>query len=166
MKLTVTGESVAKTWIRRIQSAVILALGILLAAATSPSIHYDSPWSLFFAVLVLTLLNVFLRPLLVLFTLPFVILSLGVGLLLLNAVLFLIADALVSGFRVDTFWAALWAAFLVAVTQFLINLILHGSIVARRGKGVTVQYRYQAGPRSGRRIGDRARKRDDDIIDV
>jgi len=118
---------------------LINALGIMLAAWLLPGIRYDNDTSLLIVVVLLGLFNAFLKPLLVLFALPFVILTLGVGILFINAVLFLLAARLVDGFHVDGFFSAFLGALIVSV----LNLV-----ISRALGDVTVQARR--GPRGGR----------------
>lgn len=101
---------------------VLTGLGLAAAAATSPDIHYDTTGTLVIACLLIGVLNTLLRPLLILFTLPFVVLTLGLGLVVINAVVIFLVGHLVENFLVETFWAALWAALLVS----LINMALGG----------------------------------------
>jgi len=127
----------------------INALGVFLAAALIPGISYVDGTSLVIVVLLLGLFNAFLKPLLVFFALPFVILTLGFGILFINALLFMLAAHLVEGFHVDDFFSA----FLGAVVIGLLNLFLgrmSGDPVLPRSRGT-----------------DRVRRpRDDDVIDV
>lgn len=101
----------------------VLALGVFVAAHTSKGITYDSYESLAVVVVVLSLLNLFLRPILVLLTLPFVVLTGGVGLWLINAGLLLLTDKFVEGFQVENFWAALWASFVMSAIGLLVGIV-------------------------------------------
>ena len=80
-------------------------------------------------VALLSLFNAILKPVLVIFTLPFVVLSLGLGIWLINALLFLAVSKLVAGFYVHDFWSALWGALIVSLTNFFLSGLLH----TRRG---------------------------------
>ncbi len=106
----------------------VLALGVALSARIVPGITYDDGATLLVVVALLSLFNAILKPLLVLFTLPFVVLSLGLGIWLINALLFLAVARLVPGFTVSGFGAALWGALIVSVT----NLVLSGLLRIRR----------------------------------
>ena len=75
-------------------------------------------------VVLLSLCNTVLKPLLVLFTLPFIVLSLGIGVWLINALLFYFVGRLVSGFHVATFGAALWGALIVSLTNLVLSRML------------------------------------------
>ena len=78
------------------------------------------------AALVLGLLNVFVRPILLVLTLPLNILSLGLFTLIINAFLFSVAARFVKGFSVNGFWSAFWAALLFSVISFLLNQLFLG----------------------------------------
>ena len=121
----------------------INALGVFVAAAIIPGISYDDNNALVIVVVLLGLFNAFLRPLLILFTLPFVILTLGFGILFINALLLMFAAHLVDGFVVDGFFSA----FLGALVIGLINLLL-GSVAGDSVRFVRHKRRHR-GPRGG-----------------
>jgi putative membrane protein len=102
----------------------VLALGVALAAHIVPGIRYDDVMTLVTVVLVLSFFNAILKPLLVLFTLPFILLTMGLGLIVINALLFLFAGRLVAGFHVASFWSALGGACIVSVTNFVLSRLL------------------------------------------
>ncbi|MDQ5979206.1 MAG: putative rane protein [Verrucomicrobiota bacterium] len=103
---------------------LILALGVLLAERLLPGIRCDNGLTLVVVVLLLSFFNVVLKPLLLLFTLPFIILSMGLGIWLINAVLFYAVGKLVDGFHVAGFGSALLGALIVSVTNLIINRLL------------------------------------------
>lgn len=70
---------------------------------------------------VLGLLNALLKPILIFFTLPVTILTLGLFLLVINAVIVLIAAKLVTGFKVDSFWWALGFSLVLSVVQGILQ---------------------------------------------
>jgi putative membrane protein len=119
----------------------VLALGVTLAAKVINGIHYDTLGTLLVVVVLLSLFNAVLKPLLVLFSLPFIVLTLGLGMLIINALLFLLVGELVQGFIVDSFWSALGGALIVSLTNVCVSVLfgkknvqLSGSInVNRRG---------------------------------
>ena len=75
----------------------VLALGVTIATKVVPGIQYDTVGTLVAVVALLSLFNAVLKPVLLLFSLPFIILSLGVGVLFINAFLFLLVGELVKG---------------------------------------------------------------------
>ena len=100
---------------------IVLALGVMLATKIVPGIACDDGTTLIAVVLLLSFFNLILKPLLVLFTLPFIILTMGLGIVVINALLFMLVDKLVVGFRVETFWSAVGASLVVSVTNWLVS---------------------------------------------
>ena len=109
----------------------ILALGVTLATKLGIGISCDSGTTVLVVVVLLSFFNVILKPLMVLFTLPFILLTLGLGMVVINALLFLLVGRLVDGFRVDSFWSAVGGAVVVSVT----NLVLSAFTRKPRGPG-------------------------------
>ncbi len=105
---------------------LVLALGVVLSAKIVPGIRYDTGLTLFVVVMLLGLFNAVLKPLLLLFTLPFIVLTLGIGIWLINALLFLFVGRLVDGFYVSGFGAALLGALIVSVTNLAMTRLLGG----------------------------------------
>ena len=116
-------------WLNLLMRWAILAVGVALSAVIVPGITYDSGVTLLVVVALLSLFNAILKPVLVIFTLPFVVLSLGLGIWLINALLFLAVSKLVEGFYVHDFWSALWGALIVSLTNFSLS----GLLRTRRG---------------------------------
>ena len=98
---------------------LIIALGIWLAAYLVPGVSASSTGALVWAAIALGLINAFVRPVLVLLTLPFTILTLGLFLLLLNAGMLNLAGWFVDGFEVVGFWSAVFGAIVVSVVSGL-----------------------------------------------
>ena len=99
-----------------------------VAAALLDAVDYGDLWALVVAALVFGLVNLIVRPVLVLLALPAVILTLGVALLFINAAMLLLTDAIVPGFDVDGFrWAVL-----AALVVWVVNMILHSLVADRR----------------------------------
>lgn len=76
--------------------------------------------------LVIGLLNALVRPILVLLTLPVTIVTLGLFLLVINALLFWLASYVVDGFAVSGFWAAFWGALVYSVITWAVSGLLLG----------------------------------------
>jgi putative membrane protein len=102
----------------------VLALGVVLSTKIVPGISYDTGMTLAVVVLVLSFFNAVLKPLLLLFTLPFIVLSLGIGIWIINAILFYFVGRLVDGFHVAGFGSALLGALIVSLTNLLMNRLL------------------------------------------
>ena len=105
---------------------------MLLAAFTSSGIDFDSGTTLILVVFLLSLFNLILKPLLVLFTLPFIIFTLGFGLWIINALLLLLVSELVPGFYVDSFLSALWGSLVVSMTSLITNIFLSTNVKIKR----------------------------------
>ena len=103
---------------------LVLAVGVVLSTKIVRGISYDSGSTLAVVVLLLSFFNAVLKPLLLLVTLPFIVLTLGIGIWIINALLFYFVGRLVDGFHVDTFRAALLGALIVSVTNLVLNRLL------------------------------------------
>jgi putative membrane protein len=102
----------------------ITGIAVLVAVKIVPGIEIDDMGSAIIAALVLGLLNAFVRPLLVLLTLPVTFLTLGLFLLVINAVVLMFAAGLVSGFRVGGFGAALLGSIVISVVSWGIGALI------------------------------------------
>ena len=107
-----------------VMRVAFLALGVALAARIVRGISYTDGETLLLVAVLLGLFNAFLKPVLVLFTLPFVVLSLGLGLWVINAFLLWSAGRLVEGFRVQGLTAALVGALIVSLTNMVLSTLL------------------------------------------
>lgn len=99
--------------------AVIAALGLWLATLWVRGIFIDSALTLVLAGALLGVVNAFVRPIAVILTFPFTIFTLGLFLLVVNAGMLGLVALFLPGFRIDGFWAALWAALLVSITGWI-----------------------------------------------
>ncbi|HZE86608.1 MAG TPA: phage holin family protein [Methylomirabilota bacterium] len=99
------------------------ALVIIIAAYLLPGIHVASFVTALVVALVLGILNVFLKPFLILLTLPITLLTFGLFTLVINACLILLAGTLVPGFTVDGFWWALFFSILVSIINIVASKI-------------------------------------------
>ncbi len=112
----------------------VLAIGVVLSTKLVHGISYDDGETLLIVVLVLSFFNAVLKPVLLLFTLPFIFLTLGIGIWIINACLFYFVGRLVEGFHVATFGAALWGALIVSLTNMILSRVLVTKPVAPAGR--------------------------------
>lgn len=112
---------------------LVLALGVMLATKIVPGIKCDNGTTLIAVVVLLSFLNAILKPLLVLFTLPFIVITMGFGVVLINALLFLFVGELVRGFVVDGFWSAVGGSLVVSVTNLVVSAVTRSANGGRRG---------------------------------
>ena len=103
---------------------VINALALLALPYVFSSIHVTSFGTALLVALVLGLINTLLRPLLVLLTLPVTLLTLGLFIFVINALLFQLTGHLVSGFDVGGFWSALFGAIAYSVISWALHALL------------------------------------------
>jgi putative membrane protein len=97
---------------------------VLLIAHFMPGVHVASFTTALIVAIVLGLLNIFIKPILVILTLPVTILTLGLFLLVINALMILLCTKIVGGFSVDTFWTALFFSIILSLLQSIMNGIL------------------------------------------
>lgn len=105
-----------------VAQVVVMALAAVLAAYLLPGVHIDSVWTALLTAAVIALLNNFIRPILIVLTLPFTVVTMGLFLLFINAVIIMLASGLVSHFRVDGFWNALLFSLLLTVINYLLEI--------------------------------------------
>jgi len=102
---------------------VVVAVLLLVVARIVPGIEVDGCANALLAGLALGIINALLKPLLVVLTLPITVLTLGLFLLVINALLLRLAAVFVPGFRVSGFLAAFWGALLLSIFSFGLTLI-------------------------------------------
>jgi putative membrane protein len=101
---------------------LVTGVAVFLAAQIVPGIRIDSASAGVAAIIVLAVLNALVRPILYLFTLPFIVLSLGLFMVIINALLLQLAAYLVKGFVVEGFWDAVLGAVLISLVSTILNL--------------------------------------------
>ena len=103
---------------------LIMAIAVIASAYLLPGVTLVGGfWTALVVALVLGLLNVFIKPLLVILTLPINILTLGLFTLVINAVIIMLVSAIVPGFKVDGFWYALLFSIVLSIILYLINQV-------------------------------------------
>jgi putative membrane protein len=109
---------------RFIIRALIGAVGLWIASKLIHGIRYDSYVSLLIAAVVLGIANAIVRPVLVILTLPFTILTLGLFLLVINGLMLELAAVFVHGFHVHGLVAAVLGSIVVGVTSWIGHAVL------------------------------------------
>ena len=94
---------------------------VVLLAYVMPGVTIDSFITALIVAAVLGLLNIFIKPILVLFTLPVTILTLGLFLLIINALIIILCDSLVDGFHINGFLNALLFSLVLSFLQSLVS---------------------------------------------
>lgn len=106
-----------------LQRWAIHTLAMLMATQIVTGIDYETVTGLLVASLLFGILHAFLRPLIFLLTLPLVVVTLGLFVLVINAGLLLLVGTLVKGFTVKGFWPAFWGALLISVLSVVLNTL-------------------------------------------
>ena len=98
-----------------------LALAIMFVGWIIPGITISSFMTALIASAVIALVNIFIKPILIFLTLPVNILTLGLFVLVINALLFMFVAHLVPGVEVDGFWSAFWGALVLSLVSIGLN---------------------------------------------
>lgn len=109
---------------RLITKILLTALMLLLVAEYIPGIQVDGLYSAVVAAIILGILNVFVKPVLLVLTFPITIMTLGLFIFVINAVLFWFAATFIDGFGVSSFWYALLGSVIVSIASSFANKYL------------------------------------------
>jgi putative membrane protein len=121
---------------------LLLTASIMAASYVLSGIQVTSFFSAFFAAVILGFLNAFLRPLLIILTLPITILTLGLFTFVINAFMLKIVSGMIPGFYVHGFWAAIFGSLLISIINGLLT-----SFVSDRGRVEYIDLKKQNGDR-------------------
>ncbi len=102
---------------------LVTGLAIVLTSYLLPGVNFESPLALIMGALVLGLLNAVVRPVLIVLTLPITVLTLGLFLLIVNAVTLWLTTVIVPGFEVRGA-SYIWAALLITIFSWFINMFI------------------------------------------
>ncbi|MEC4673603.1 MAG: phage holin family protein [Nitrospirota bacterium] len=103
---------------------VVTGIAVLAASEIVPGIRIDSFASGLVGVVVLAILNALVRPILYLLSAPFILVTLGLFMVVINALMLELASTFVSGFHVAGFWSAVGGAILISFVSGLMNLMV------------------------------------------
>jgi putative membrane protein len=98
---------------------LVAALGLWLATEWVSGIQVSTATTLILAAILLGLVNAVVRPIVVILTLPFTLVTLGLFLLVVNAAMLGLVAAFLPGFSISGFWPALWAAIVVSIVSWI-----------------------------------------------
>jgi putative membrane protein len=104
----------------------ITGFALWVASHVFKGIQFSSTSSLVVSALLLGLANAIVRPLLVLLTLPLTLLTFGLFLLVINALMLLLVAKVVNGFKVDGFWRAFWASLFMSLLSVVLGAFVLG----------------------------------------
>jgi len=103
---------------------LINTLALIIVVLFVPGIHAEYGTTVALAALVLGFLNAFLRPIIIFFTLPLHVISLGFFTLIINGLMFYAVSKIVSGFYVKSFWSAFFGALVFSIISFILSLFI------------------------------------------
>ena len=121
--------------------AVVVGIGLWLASKIISGIGFDSTGTLIAAALLLGIVNAFVRPIIVILTLPITLLTLGIFLLVINALMIELVAYFLPGFVVAGFWPAIGAAIVVSLTSWVMS-----GWIGPRGRIEVMTVRHPPGP--------------------
>ena len=104
-----------------VMGLVVRVLAIMVAAYVVPGVTLDGVWGALVVAIVLGLLNSFVKPILLVLTLPITVLTLGLFALVVNTAMVMVADYLVPGFGVAGFWPALTFGIVVGLVNWFLG---------------------------------------------
>ena len=106
---------------------LVTTILVLVLSYFMKGVRVDGPVTAITVAIVLGLLNAFIKPVLVFFTLPFTIFTLGLFLIVINGILILACTMIVGGFHVDSFWTAILFSVILSLSQSIMYKITGGS---------------------------------------
>ena len=120
----------------------VTGVAVLVAVQIVPGIRVDGFSAGLAAVVVFALLNAVVRPVLYLLSLPLIVVTLGLFIVVINALMLRLVAWLVTGFVVDGFWPSVWGALLISIVSTILNLL-----VSDQGKMEVVVHRNRRPPK-------------------
>jgi putative membrane protein len=124
---------------------LITTVSVWLAASIVPGITWDNTYGLVLAAMLLGLLNAVVRPVMVVISLPLLIFTLGLFMLVINALLLWSVPLLVHSFRVEGFASAFWGSLIISISSLILNLLT---------KSNSSRVEFRAGPPPPRKPSD------------
>ena len=128
---------------------LIVTLAVWVAAGLVPGISYQNGQSLLIASLVLSLLNTSVKPILTLLSLPFIVLSFGLFLLVTNALLLKLTCWLVKGFTVAGFWPAVGGSLVISLVSLFLGYPRDRGVLRANRSETREPYRRNPPPGKG-----------------
>ena len=105
---------------------LITSLSLWVSSYVFAGIKFESTQALVVSALLLGFTNAIIKPLLIILTLPLTLVTLGLFLLVINALMILLVSSLVKGFTVSGFWTAFFASIFISVLSFLFGVFFSG----------------------------------------
>ncbi len=106
---------------------IVTTIAVMATSGLLKGIRYDGLGSLIAAALLLGILNAFVRPVLLILSAPLILLSLGLFILVVNALMLYWVPTFVPGFHVESFGAAFWGAIVISLISWVLSAFFKGS---------------------------------------
>jgi putative membrane protein len=106
---------------------LVTAVAVLVAAHVIPGVSYQGWGTLLGASLLLGIINAFIRPILLLLSLPFIIVTMGLFIFVINALLLMLVSKIIPAFQVSGFWNAFFGAIVISLVSWLLSSFFRGS---------------------------------------
>jgi len=100
---------------------LVMVLAIMISSYLIPGVAIAGFWAALWLALFLGIINVLIKPVLILITLPINILTLGLFTFVINALLILLAASVINGFSVSGFWAAMLFSIVLSIVSYILN---------------------------------------------
>ena len=106
---------------------LVTTVAVLIAAHLIPGVSYEGWGALLGASLLLGIINAFVRPILLLLSLPFIIVTMGLFIFVINALLLMLVSKIVPAFQVSGFWSAFFGSIVISLVSWLLSSFFRGS---------------------------------------
>ena len=103
---------------------LIMAVSIVVASYVLPGVRLSGFFAALWVAFFLGIVNVLIKPILILVTLPINILTLGLFTFVINAVLILFASSVIKGFEVSGFWSAMFFSIILAIVNYILSHVV------------------------------------------
>lgn len=107
-----------------ITKLILSTLAVIIIAKFLPGVHLDNYTTAIIVAVVIAILNVLVKPILIILTLPITIVTLGLFLLVVNAIIIKLASNFIDGFTVDSLWIAIVFSLLLSILTSFLNSLL------------------------------------------
>lgn len=106
---------------------LITTIAVFAAEKILPGIQCENVTALLSASLLLGIINAFVRPILLLLSLPWIILTMGLFIVVINALLLMLVSAIIPAFQVDGFWWACLGSIIISIVSWILSSFFRGS---------------------------------------
>lgn len=106
---------------------LVTTIAVFAAEKIIPGIHCHSAVALLGASLLLGIINAFVRPILLLLSIPFIILTMGLFILVVNALMLMLVAQIIPSFAVDGFWSAFFGSIVISFVSWILSSFFRSS---------------------------------------